>query len=251
MKKIYVPMVRYGDRQFDEGFVGWGFNSYEDQIRDAQGILRLATGKEMKILDLACGLGIYHKVWLDAGHTVVGTDLSDTFIFMAKNNNDDPKASYRVENYYDLAEVNEYDLITMIDTPIEDTELPANVIRALKPGGHFIFQIANPQYKNKRGPVDVNYRNWEQKEDDIFVLTRHEYNEEIDRWEYEEWTIDVEKAEVLVQHSFSRNLSFKGVADIIMETGFSSIAFFDHNGRPYGLSDEQPLAYFAMAHKSY
>ncbi|GHU60354.1 hypothetical protein FACS1894171_1470 [Clostridia bacterium] len=250
MKKIYVPMIRYGDKEFDEGYIGWGFNSYDEQIHDARGVLNVVGGKNMKILDIACGLAIYHKVWVDAGHTVVGTDLSDTFIFMANNNNDSPNTSYRVENYYDLAEENEYDLVTLIDTPVEDEELPGNVFRALKPGGNFVFQIANPLYEHVRGPININYRNWCEKDDQTFVLTRHEYNDEIDRWEYEEWSIDVENAEILVQHHFARNLSFKGVTDILKKTGFSTVAFFDHEGRPFDQGEEKPRAYFVMAHRS-
>lgn len=250
MKKIYIPMIRYGEKEFDEGFIGWGFNSYDDAIRDANAVLGLMGQKHMEILDLACGLGIYHKVWLEAGHSVTGTDLSDTFIFMANNNNSSfPNAQYRVENFYDLNEEERYDLVTLIDTPVEDAELPANVLRALKPGGCFLCQVPNPNYKHPRGPLFVNHRDWKENDDRTLLLTRHEYNAEIDRWEYEEWHVDIEKAEIVVEHHFSRNLTAQAVAELLLGAGFIRVGLFDQQGRPADSTRDEPRSFFALAYK--
>ncbi len=245
MKKIYIPMMRYGDREFDEGFVGWGFQSPEEQLRDAQGVLRLTDRPNMRILDLACGLGNYHRVWLDAGHSVVGTDLSEMFIAMACVTN--PGASYRVEDYHDLAEIEAYDLVTLIDTPVEDEELPFNVFRALVPGGTFIFQVTNPDYAH--GPLHQNHRDWQENEDRTFTLRRNEYNGEVDRWEYEEWTLDLEKAEIVVQHNFTRQLNFARLVEILLGVGFGTVSFLDADGRPYLGGADMPKNYFCIARK--
>ena len=247
MKKIYVPMIRYGDKEFDEGFIGWGFQSIEEQTRDALAVLNIVALNGLRILDLACGLGSYHKVWLNAGHKVTGTDLSETFIMMARNNN--PGAEYRVENFYDLDEENEYDLVTMIDTPVEDEDVPRNAYRALKPGGHFIFQTSNPEYLHMRGTNLKNRRDWKENEDRTFLLTRNEYNEDIDRWEYEEWRLDLENGEIVIENNFSHNLTLSRMVDILLSVGFSSVAFLDANGRPYGTAHEEPKNYFCVAHK--
>jgi SAM-dependent methyltransferase len=247
MKKIYLPMIRYGDKEFDEGFVGWGFQSTEEQNRDAKAVLDIVSLSGLKILDLACGLGNYHKVWSDAGHTVVGTDLSETFIMMAQNNN--PGLTYRVEDFYELNEESEYDLVTMIDTPVEDEDVPRNAYRALKPGGSFIFQISNPEYLHLRGQKLENRRSWQENEDRTFLLTRHEYNETLDRWEYEEWNLNMETGEILVQHNFSTHLSFSRIVDILRAVGFCSVSFTDTDGRPYGTSKEDPKNFFCIAHK--
>lgn len=247
MKKIYIPMIRFGDKEFDEGYIGWGFQSLDEQIRDARGVLHLIGRKNLNILDIACGLGNYHRVWLDAGHTVTGTDLSDTFITMASVTN--PGVSYRVENYDDLDEVEQYDLVTLIDTPVVDEQLPGNAYRALKNGGHFVFQAQNPSYPHARGPLNVNRRDWVENDDRSFLLTRHEYNEEIDRWEHEEWTINLETSEVVVQHNFTRHLSFSRLVDILLTVGFSTVAFYDHRGRPFEEGDTETKNYFCVAYK--
>lgn len=247
MKKIYVPMIRYGDKEFDEGFIGWGFQSTEEQQRDAEGVLRIACRKNLKILDLACGLGSYHSVWLKAGHSVVGCDLSETFIMMAENTNS--SATYRVEDFYDLTDENEYDLVTMIDTPIEDDEVPRNAFRALKEYGMFIFQIPNPAYKHSRGAQLENRRDWSENEDRTFLLTRNEYNEDLDAWEYEEWHLDLETGDVVVEHNVSHNLNFSRVVDILLSVGFATVDFLDADGRPCMTSKEEPKNYFCVARK--
>ncbi|MDR0293027.1 MAG: class I SAM-dependent methyltransferase [Oscillospiraceae bacterium] len=247
MKKIYVPMIRYGDKEFDEGFIGWGFQSMEEQIRDARAVMDIISRDGLKILDIACGLGTYHKVWLEAGHTVVGTDLSETFITMARNTN--TGAAYRVENFYDLEEENEYDLVTMIDTPVEDEDVPRNVYRALKPDGSFVFQLSNPVYKHLRGQKLENSRSWKENEDRTFLLTRHEYNEDIDRWEYEEWHLNLETGDVLIEHNFSTHLTFSRLVDILLAVGFCSVSILDADGRPYTTSHEDPKNFFCVARK--
>lgn len=250
MKKIYIPMMRYGDKEFDEGFVGWGFNSYDDQISDAKGVLKIMGQKNMKILDLGCGLGIYHKVWLDEGHTLVGIDLSETFIFMANNTNDSYKnASYRCENFEELADKDEFDCITMIDTPLEDEALARTIFGALRPGGTLLFQVSNPHYKHTRGPLFVNHRSWQENPDRTFLLTRHEYNENIDRWVYEEWHIDIEKAEIVVQHNHSRNLNFHAYVEMLRGVGFDTVSFLDSDGAPYEYGVEEPRNFFCCAFK--
>ncbi len=248
MKKIYIPMIRFGDKEFDEGYIGWGFQSLDEQMRDAEGVLRIIGRRQLNILDLACGLGNYHRVWLEAGHTVTGTDLSETFITMATVTN--PNAAYRVENYDDLDEADKYDLVTLIDTPVVDDHVPSGAFRALKQGGHFVFQVQNPLYPHARGPLLVNRRDWTENDDRSFLLTRHEYNEEIDRWEYEEWTLNLETREVVVQHNFERHLSFSRLTDILIAVGFSTVCFLDHRGRPLEDSDTETKNYFCLAYKS-
>ncbi|GHU89608.1 SAM-dependent methyltransferase [Clostridia bacterium] len=250
MKKIYVPMIRFGDKEFDEGYVGWGFNSYDEQMRDAVGVMSILRKPAMKILDLGCGLAIYHKAWLDKGHTVVGIDISETFILMANNANDSYKnASYRCENFETLEDENEYDCVTMIDTPLEDPDIAKLTFRALKPGGHLLFQVGNAYYKHPRGPLFRNSRNWQENEDRTFLLTRHEYDEGNECWVDEEWSIDIEKDEIVVQHNHSRNLAFKDYVEMLTDIGFATVFFCDVHGKPAEYGASEAKNYFCVAYK--
>lgn len=249
MKKIYVPMIRYGDSDFDEGFIGWGFNSYDEQIRDAVAVLNLLSRHNMDMLDLGCGLGIYHKAWLEAGHSVCGVDISETFIFMAKYNN--PAAVYRRENFFETTDCDAFDAVVMIDVPLENLELAQIAFRALKKGGAYIFQASNPDYPHMRGQSNVNQRNWVDVGDSKLLLTRNEYNAEIDRWEYEEWVVDVENSEITVQHNFSKNLDFSRLTDLLIEAGFSTVGFYDYDGRQFFPGAKQPKNVFCVASKGF
>ncbi|MCL2082759.1 MAG: class I SAM-dependent methyltransferase [Oscillospiraceae bacterium] len=247
MKKIYVPMIRYGDREFDEGFIGWGFQNAEEQTHDAQGILRIAGGENLKILDIACGLGGYHKIWMDVGHSITGTDLSETFIQMAQTTN--PGAVYRVEDFYELKEESLYDMVTMIDTPLEDEDVPRNAYRALKNYGMFVFQASNPNYDHIRGNCLENRRTWKEYDNRTFLLTRNEYNKELEVWEYEEWRLNLETGDVVVEYNSSHHLSFSRIVDILMSVGFVTVDFLDTDGRPYTTSRNEPKNYFCIARK--
>ena len=59
---------------------------------------------------------------------------------------------YLQQNYLELQEENRYDLIMMIFTdfgvllPVERQKLLNNVLRALKPGGRFLFDVMNKNF---------------------------------------------------------------------------------------------------------
>lgn len=247
MKKIYIPMIRYGDKDFDEAFLGWGFQNVEEQVQNGKSILNIIRRRDLSILDLGCGVGNYHKAWLEEGHKVTGVDFSETFIFLAGNTN--PSATYINDNYYDIKYNEEFDLVTLIDIPLEDDDVARVAYNALKRGGTFVFQAANPKYQHARGPMTENNRTWKENEDRTFLLTRNEYNEEIDRWEYEEWHLNIETEEIEIEHSFARNLSYSRMVDILLSVGFASVSFLDGNGRAYDTGSDDLSSYFCVAYK--
>ena len=85
MKRITMPMHRYGEGDFDKDYLRWGFHDAETQAKEAESILRIAgTDRRLRILDLACGTGLHAAHWAKQGHTVTGVDLSETFIAQAR-----------------------------------------------------------------------------------------------------------------------------------------------------------------------
>ncbi len=126
-------------------------------------ILNKVPGDNLKILDLGCGPGLYTEKLAEKGHTVTGMDFSANSIRYAKESagRKKLKISYLQQNYLELEEENKYDLVMIIFTdfgvlhPAQRDRLLANIYRALKPGGKFLFDVLNDNYPaNNSGPKE-------------------------------------------------------------------------------------------------
>ncbi len=109
--------------------------------------------------------------------------------------------------------------------------------------------MANPAYQHARGDYLENRRSWVENEDRTFLPTRNEYNEDLEVWEYEEWHLNLETGDVIVEHNSSHHLTFKRMVDILLAVGFNSVSFMDTAGRPYMTGTEEPRNYFCVAQK--
>ncbi len=117
-------------------------------------ILNKVPGDKLNILDLGCGPGLYTEKLAEKGHIVTGMDFSSNSIRYAREsaNRSNLNISYIQQDYLNLEEENKYDLILMIFTdfgvllPDQRETLLANVYRALKPGGKFLFDVLNENY---------------------------------------------------------------------------------------------------------
>ena len=103
------------------------------------------------ILDLGCGPGLYLELLAGHGHRVSGMDFSQNSIDYARARAKEFKLDieYQCQDYLKLDEQDRFDLIIMIYMdfgvllPEERSDLLANVFRALKPGGSFVFDVLN------------------------------------------------------------------------------------------------------------
>ena len=131
-------------------------------------ILRQCDKEGMSILDLGCGPGLYTEVLTSKGHSVTGVDFSKRSIEYAKNHAAEKAQdiTYLYQNYLELDMENRFDLAIMIYcdfvvlSPQERAILLANVRRALKPSGVFIFDVLND--KTLAGKTFA--RSWEASE---------------------------------------------------------------------------------------
>lgn len=132
-------------------------------------IFEQVENKELKILDLGCGPGLYTQQIAKKGHKVTGVDISENSIRyareQAKINTLD--ISYINQNYLELElPENEFDLVMMIYTdlgvllPAERNQLLKTIEKALKPGGVFIFDVLNDKDLDKK----ISPKNWETAE---------------------------------------------------------------------------------------
>lgn len=111
------------------------------------------------ILDLGCGPGLYAERFARAGFQVTGVDFSQNSINYAiasarKNN---LSIEYRCQDYLQFKDENQYSVILLIYgdycplQPDHRMQLLANIQRALKPDGYFIFDVTTPLLRQKIG----------------------------------------------------------------------------------------------------
>ena len=104
-----------------------------------------------RIADLGCGPGLYSAKLADAGHRVMGLDLSPTSIQYARAQIADGanNPEYRVGSYLDWQETDGYDAALLIFedygvlAPAYRRTLLANIRRALVDGGVFALDVAS------------------------------------------------------------------------------------------------------------
>lgn len=129
-------------------------------------ILSSTENKNLNILDLGCGPGLYSEKLAQKGHKVTGIDFSSNSIAYAKQEAEKKKLkiNYRIDNYLNLElEENSFDLVILIFTdfgpllPKEREQLLLNIRKALKPGGLFIFDVLN----DKNIGENISQKNWE------------------------------------------------------------------------------------------
>ena len=109
------------------------------------------------VLDMGCGPGLYTSRLARRGMKVTGVDYSPRSIEYAEQSAQEQGLDihYRCENYLDLADEGCYDVVMLIFgdfcplSPEQRKVLLGNVRRALKPGGHFIFDVSTREHRKR------------------------------------------------------------------------------------------------------
>ena len=149
------------------------------EILDRNGI------REGLVVDLGCGSGLWARELAKAGYRVLGVDISEAMIEIARNRV--PEAEFRVASLFE-AEIPRCNAVTalgevlnyLFDPNHDDrtlTQLFRRVYDALAPSGVFVFDIAEPGQAawetTTRGFTEGE--NWVvlvEKEEDRGTLTR-------------------------------------------------------------------------------
>ncbi|NWF63228.1 MAG: bifunctional 2-polyprenyl-6-hydroxyphenol methylase/3-demethylubiquinol 3-O-methyltransferase UbiG [Chloroflexi bacterium] len=113
-------------------------------------IMEKLTNPQPRILDVGCGGGILSEALAKAGAQVVGLDLSEASIQVAKQHaqSQSLQIDYRYESVHDLAEkqAGTFDAVVcmeMLEHVPEPAKVVASCAQALKPGGHAFFSTIN------------------------------------------------------------------------------------------------------------
>lgn len=117
-------------------------------------IMERLTMENPRILDVGCGGGILSEALAKAGAQVIGLDLSEASIQVAKQHaqNQGILIDYRHESIQNVAEqeAGTFDVIVCMEM-LEHVPEPAKIVaacaKALKPGGHAIFSTINRTLK--------------------------------------------------------------------------------------------------------
>jgi len=225
VKRILIPMHRYGEAEFDEEYLRWGFHDEETQAREADSILRVAGGEgPLRILDLACGAGVHVVHWARQGHRVTGVDLSETFIAHARERaaREGAPVEFLVSDLRALAFDAAYDVVTWIENSFFDAQLLARIHNWLFPGGCFVLDVRNPEHpkaRSRRG----NWRTW-REEDGVFALERHETDPRTGAHEDVWITIDPERGVIEERTNTDEHpLTLDGKARMVRDAGFDPV----------------------------
>lgn len=122
-------------------------------------IERLKLRAGVPILDLGCGPGLYCSRLASLGLAVTGIDFSASSIDYARRSADERGLAieYRCQNYLTLDEESVFDVVLLIYgdfcvLPYRDRyELLNRVRRALRPDGHFVFDVTAPPAREDLG----------------------------------------------------------------------------------------------------
>jgi len=151
------------------------------------------------VLDLGCGPGLYAARLAKKGLRVTGVDYSRRSIeyathYAAEHNLD---IRYRYQDYLTLEDEGLYDAALLIYgdlcplSPERRRTLLGNVRRALKPNGHFVFDVTTRAHRQKHG----NRNRWYAVETGFWKATPHLVLEE--GFDYPEQSIFLDQAIVI------------------------------------------------------
>ena len=234
-RRVSMPMHRYGEPEFDRHYVTWGLHDPDVQRREAESLLGLITPEgPVRILDLACGIGLHAIVWAKGGHGVTGVDLSETFIAKANEyaRKEGVDASFIVSDIRDIEYETEFDLVTWIERSFFEPELARAVWRFLRPGGSFIFDDRNPENPKVKAR-QTDWRSWRET-DGKFYLERHETNPETGYHEDAWITIDPD-AELIEEKVGDATIrqSLQERTEILRQAGFREVQLRTIDGVPF------------------
>lgn len=254
LKRIRREAIRFGDPEFDRGYMEWGFHDQDTQIGEAQAILNILHLTEpANILDLACGIGRHAIQWASQGHHVTGVDISETFISAAQNaaRQAGVTVNFRVADIKTLETEKPFDVVTWIEKPFFHDGMSLAIHRVLVSGGCFIGDVRNPEHPKVKRTAQ-NQRTW-REEHGIFYLERHERNEKKGVREDVWIKIDpgnevIEERRLVndIQSCLSRNLHT--ARDELSRAGFQDIKFRTMEGKEFQ-GGEEPYWLWIVARK--
>ena len=197
-------------------------------------LLKRTNAKQ--IADLGCGTGRLTTHFAKAGYQITAIDPNEEAIEEAKRKPHVEGVTWILGDSKDL-KTNEYDVVIMTAnvaqvflTDSSWQEMISDVYRALKPGGHFVFDTRNPLAKV-----------WEEWEKDttpdlaehpetgeqLAIYTEYEgFSEDV--FTFYEIVKNVQTDEVLIHEKMQlRFRSQEDITDTLLQVGFTDVQAYD------------------------
>lgn len=178
------PTVRETQEIWDEKAAFWDAgmgdgNAFQRVLVGPSAERLLAVQPGQRVLDLACGNGVFTRRLAQLGARVIGVDFSQAFVDLAsaKSTEYDGRIEYRQVDATDEAQMlalgeESFDAVVcnmaIMDMPAVDP-LMRSVARLLKPGGPFVFSVPHPAFNSN----DVRLGMEEEDRDGRLVETRY------------------------------------------------------------------------------
>lgn len=206
--------------------------------KTAAWILKEVSKKQLNILDLGCGPGLYTELLAQKGHKVSGVDFSKSSIKYARESalGKGLDISYIISDYLDLEmKDNSFDLVILIFTdlgvllPEEREKIMSFAKGVLKPGGTFIFDVLNEkEISNKLAP-----KNWEVAEQGFWKPVPYVAFSESFLYEqekvilYQHILLD-EKGNIDVYRFWTHFFSHIDLEELLKANGFEEYCFYEN-----------------------
>jgi 2-polyprenyl-3-methyl-5-hydroxy-6-metoxy-1,4-benzoquinol methylase len=200
-------------------------------------ILGSADLRNLNILDLGCGPGLYSELLAKDGHKVTGVDFSSHSIRHAKKEAEKKNLDIRYinENYMELdLEENSFDLVILIYTdfgvllPHERDQLLEVIKKVLKPNGIFIFDVLN----DKNIETKTSPKSWEVSEQGFWkdkpylALSESFLYEEEKLILYQHILLD-EQENLNVYRFWTHFFSHPDLNEILNDHGYINVSFYE------------------------
>lgn len=180
-------------------------------------------GRQGYLLDLGCGIGRHAVGQAQAGHTVLGIDLSDTMLRYARQLAEHARVEVQFErrDMRDLDADGQYDGAWCMNTSfgffsdVENLMLLRAIHRALKPGARLVIDVLNRDHALQGLPT----RNWWEG-DGCLIQEDIEFNAETSRVEVRRYLVFADGRERVYDISI-RLFSAHELVQLLTLAGFS------------------------------
>lgn len=220
-----------------------GFGSPEQTKTEAEFVVDvLGLSSESKLLDLCCGFGRHtYEISKLANCQIVGVDLSDDYLTIAREKYSAPNIKYVNGDMRDIQLEDKFNVVTNLftsfeffDSDVENEKVIQQANKVLKEGGLFLLDIEN-RFNFVLNDVLKKECEWKQLDDNKLCLIHNEYDVVNEREIFSAKIIEDGKAEISVGYNI-RLYSLPELTSMFKRNGFELVdCWGDFDKRDYSI----------------